>query len=139
MSINKIEIVGLNEIKEAIDKLPKEKDPGIYKLFSKEDIRFNQTIEIQEKQIKIQEQQGELIKQQTKFSKLLMLATIVLAIGSFLQTVVLLINIPQEVYKNIVQTLGYLGGVLLLLGLVFLLLLMGGIIYLIFMAFTKDG
>jgi small basic protein len=93
--------------------------------------------EIQEKQITILSKQNKVIKEQTEFSRILMLATIVLAIGTFLQTIIQVTNIPQGTYEKMINVSGFFGGIIFSIGIVVLLALMGGIIYLIFLAFNK--
>ncbi|MCK5449876.1 hypothetical protein KAI32_03345 [Candidatus Pacearchaeota archaeon] len=81
--------------------------------------------------LRFQQQQTMILERQTNFSRILMLATIVLAIGAFLQVIIQLINIPTSTYNNIATILGFWGGIMLFVPMIFFLGLMGIIIYLI--------
>jgi uncharacterized membrane protein (DUF106 family) len=97
----KIDINGLSNLTRAVENL---KDP--FKRMSENSkhreliILQKKQIEIQSKQTNIQEKQSEIIKKQTKFTQTLTIATVVLAIGAFLQICVQLINIPQLLMKT---------------------------------------
>lgn len=93
--------------------------------------------ELQKKQLEILDKQTNLVLRQTEFSRLLTLATIVLAIGAFLQTTIQIMNIPSETYSQMIQSGGIWITLLAIMGLLFFISLMGGIVYLIIMTLFK--
>jgi len=81
------------------------------------------------KQVKIQEKQQEIIERQTEFTRALTIATIVLAMGAFLQICIQLINIPPGTYKNIITQIGFSGGVIMFSFIIIFLGFMGFLLY----------
>jgi len=134
--------INLNGVEKALDKIANK----LHKPFeeSHTDKRHKEIIEIQDKQTELQRKQLEILEQQTiltskqtEFSRLLMLATIVLAIGAFLQTTIQILNIPSGVYEKMIQNGGIWITLIATMGLILLFSLMGGIVYLIILSLKK--